>query len=429
MAPAAHSGLHERIALNGPDDEIKELADTFDAMIERLDTSFDGQRRFVANASHELRTPLTINRALLEVAVHRKSASPEIIALGETLLEINARHERLIDGLLLLTRSENAMTERSFVDLADIVEHWRRSCPRVGSRSRCEADEAPTTGDPVLLERVVQNLVENGLRHNVADAGWVRITTGTRDGSAEVVVTNTGPVIPRYEVPNLFEPFHRFGADRIAGGSPGAGLGLSIVQAVVKAHGGGVTAEPRDGGGLVVTVIAAGSRRQCQLSDGSCGNDAIKRERSWLAAQHPAPQGVRLRGDRVLGQRVDDVPAALGDLVAQLLSAPARRSRRRSAPRGNRPAARTAPRGRACPATRRARAVRRRCHQAVRAGTTPGRGRPTVVRDRRRTPVPDRLHGPAHSGRASATSASDGRLSTTPSTPSSLWSSSRTTVR
>ncbi|MDX6244556.1 MAG: hypothetical protein QOE76_2279, partial [Frankiales bacterium] len=253
-APAAHSGLHERIALNGPDDEIKELADTFDAMIERLDTSFDGQRRFVANASHELRTPLTINRALLEVAVHRKSASPEIIQLGETLLEINARHERLIDGLLLLTRSDNAVTERSFVDLADIVEHVASQLAEGRVKVQVEADEAPTTGDPVLLERVVQNLVENGLRHNVADAGWVRITTGTRDGSAEVVVTNTGPVIPRYEVPNLFEPFHRFGADRIAGGSPGAGLGLSIVQAVVNAHGGDVAAEPRDGGGLVVTV-------------------------------------------------------------------------------------------------------------------------------------------------------------------------------
>jgi signal transduction histidine kinase len=253
-APAAHSGLHERIALDGPHDEIKELADTFDAMIERLDTSFDGQRRFVANASHELRTPLTINRALLEVAVHRKSASPEILQLGETLLAINARHERLIDGLLLLARSEPEVTERSFVDLADIVEHVASQLPGGDVEVRVEADEAPTTGDPVLLERVVQNLVENGLRHNVAAGGWVRVTSGTRDGSAELVVSNTGPVIPRYEVPNLFEPFHRFGADRIAGGSPGAGLGLSIVQAVALAHGGDVTAEPREGGGLVVTV-------------------------------------------------------------------------------------------------------------------------------------------------------------------------------
>jgi signal transduction histidine kinase len=254
-APAAHSGLHERIALDGPEDEIKELADTFDAMIERLDTSFDGQRRFVANASHELRTPLTINRALLEVAVHRKSASPEIIQLGETLLEINARHERLIDGLLLLTRSEPAIVERSFVDLADIVEHVVSQLPEGGGvKLQVQADEAPTAGDPVLLERVVQNLVQNGLRHNLTEGGWVAISTGIRDEAAELVVSNTGPVIPRYEVPNLFEPFHRFGADRIAGGSPGAGLGLSIVQAVARAHGGDVQAEPREGGGLVVTV-------------------------------------------------------------------------------------------------------------------------------------------------------------------------------
>jgi signal transduction histidine kinase len=260
QAPAAHSGLHERIALDGPDDEIKELADTFDAMIERLDTSFDGQRRFVANASHELRTPLTINRALLEVAVHRKSASPEILQLGETLLAINARHERLIDGLLLLARSEPEVTERSFVDLADIVEHVSSQLPAGDVQLRVEADEAPTTGDPVLLERVVQNLVENGVRHNVGVGGWVQVTSGTRDGLAELVVSNTGPVIPRYEVPNLFEPFHRFGADRIAGGSPGAGLGLSIVQAVVHAHGGDVKAEPRDGGGLVVTVSLPAAR-------------------------------------------------------------------------------------------------------------------------------------------------------------------------
>jgi signal transduction histidine kinase len=191
---------------------------------------------------------------LLEVAVHRKSASPEILQLGETLLAINARHERLIDGLLLLARSEPEVTERSFVDLADIVEHVASQLPGGDVEVRVEADEAPTTGDPVLLERVDQNLVENGLRHNVAAGGWVRVTSRTRDGSAELVVSNTGPVIPRYEVPNLFEPFHRFGADRIAGGSPGAGLGLSIVQAVALAHGGDVTAEPREGGGLVVTV-------------------------------------------------------------------------------------------------------------------------------------------------------------------------------
>ena len=258
-APAADRGLHERISLDGPNDEIKDLADTFDMMLERLDNSFDGQRRFIANASHELRTPLTLNRALLEVAVRRKDASPEIRQLGETLLEINARHERLIDGLLVLAKSENRLTERSYVDLADVVEHVVAQVPPGPVTVRAEPGEAPTTGNAVLLERLVQNLVDNGVRHNVAEDGWVRVTTSTGpDGSAVLVVSNTGPVVPRYEVPSLFEPFRRLGVDRLAT-APGAGLGLSIVQAVARAHGGTVHAQPRDGGGLVVTVTLPGS--------------------------------------------------------------------------------------------------------------------------------------------------------------------------
>jgi signal transduction histidine kinase len=246
-APAADRGLHDRIALEGPNDEVKELADTFDVMLEHLDKSFDGQRRFIANASHELRTPLTLNRALLEVAVQREPVPPELRHLGETLLEINSRHERLIDGLLLLARSESEVGERSFVDMADIVEHVAGQFPA----TRVATAEALTAGNPVLLERLVQNLVENGVRHNVP-GGWVRVRSGTKDGAAFVEVSNTGPVVPRYEIPALFEPFRRLGADRLK--APGAGLGLSIVQAVARAHGGDARAEPRDGGGLTVTV-------------------------------------------------------------------------------------------------------------------------------------------------------------------------------
>jgi signal transduction histidine kinase len=258
-APAADRGLHERIGLDGPNDEIKDLADTFDLMLERLDNSFDGQRRFIANASHELRTPLTLNRALLEVAVNRKGAAPEIRQLGDTLLEINARHERLIDGLLLLARSEGATVERSYLDLADIAEHVVAQVPPGPVTVRYELSEAPTTGNPVLLERLAQNLVENGVRHNIGAGGWVRVSTGRQpDGTVALVVGNTGPVVPRYEVPRLFEPFHRLGADRLAT-APGVGLGLSIVRAVARAHGGEVRAEPREGGGLVVTVILPGS--------------------------------------------------------------------------------------------------------------------------------------------------------------------------
>jgi signal transduction histidine kinase len=254
-APAADRSLHERIALDGPNDEIKQLADTFDVMLERIDHAFDGQRRFIANASHELRTPLTLNRALLEVAVHRRPASPEVRQLGETLLEINNRHERLIDGLLLLARSESDVAARSFVDLADIVDHVAAQVPPGAVTVHTRPGEAETTGNPVLLERLVQNLVENGVRHNIPEDGWVEVASDTRpDGSAALVVSNTGPVVPPYEIPHLFEPFRRLGSDRLASSSPGAGLGLSIVQAIARAHGGNVHAIPRDGGGLRVTV-------------------------------------------------------------------------------------------------------------------------------------------------------------------------------
>jgi len=244
-SPAADRGLHDRIALQGPDDEIKQLADTFDLMLTRLDRSFDGQRRFIANASHELRTPLTLNRTLLEVSLHDESASPGMRQLGTTLLAINDRHGRLIDGLLLLARSERELTERSYVDLADIAAHVS------GAGIQMELYEATTIGDPVLLERLVQNLVENGVRHNLP-GGWVRVATYAKNGLATLEVANTGPVVPRYDVAGLFEPFRRLGTDRLAG--PGVGLGLSIVRAVARAHGGEVHAVPRDEGGLTVTV-------------------------------------------------------------------------------------------------------------------------------------------------------------------------------
>ncbi|MBC2902229.1 ATP-binding protein [Streptomyces cupreus] len=257
-APAADRGLHERIALRGPDDEVKDLADTFDTMVERLDRSFDGQRRFVANASHELRTPLTLGRALVEVAMHRATASADVRQLGEHLLEINARHERLISGLLLLARSEHEIAERLPVDLADVVAHvvdqGAAEAEGAGIVVHDESAEAPTLGDALLLERLVHNLVENGVRHNTGEGGWVRVVSRARDmDRVELEVGNTGPPVPPYEVPLLFEPFRRLGADRVVTGK-GAGLGLSIVRAIAHAHHGEVSAVPRDGGGLTVTV-------------------------------------------------------------------------------------------------------------------------------------------------------------------------------
>lgn len=254
-APAADRGLHERIALRGPNDELQELADTFDAMLARLDQAFDGQRRFVANASHELRTPLTLNRSLVELAMHRRTASDDVKRLGETLLDINGRHERLIDGLLLLARSENEVVERRPVDLADVVDHVVMQTTAVADEAgvtvAVHAAPAETTGDPVLLERVAQNLIGNGVRHNSA-GGWVRADTRVRDGRAELEVANSGPVVAAYEVEGLFEPFRR-GSERTRS-DQGVGLGLSIVRAITRAHGGTVAARPREGGGLVVTV-------------------------------------------------------------------------------------------------------------------------------------------------------------------------------
>ncbi len=255
-ASSAGRGLHERIALDGPSDEIKKLADTFDTMLDRLDRSFDGQRRFVANASHELRTPLAINRALIELAVSRPGASTDVRTLGESLLTINARNERLIEGLLMLADGENAIAEHSNIDMADVAAHVAAAATptavEAGIQVRTDLSAAPTTGDPVLLDRLVQNLVDNATRHNTA-GGWLSLRTRSVEGCAELTVSNTGPIVPPYEVETIFLPFRRLSDER-ASPDRGFGLGLSIVAAITHGHGGHVSASPRAGGGLTVTV-------------------------------------------------------------------------------------------------------------------------------------------------------------------------------
>jgi signal transduction histidine kinase len=257
----ADRSLHERIALDGPDDEIKDLADTFDAMLERLDRAFDSQRRFVANASHELRTPLTINRTLVEVALDDPQASESLRQLGTALLAVNQRHERLIDGLLTLASSEQRITDPIPVDLADIIRHIatesQAAAQQAGVEIRTGLASAPVAGDPALLERLVQNLVDNAIRYNLAEHGWVAVTSGLDDGTAQLTVENPGPTVPIYEIPGLFEPFRRLATTErraAVSGNHGAGLGLSIVRSVVYAHGGDVHAVPRRDGGLTVHV-------------------------------------------------------------------------------------------------------------------------------------------------------------------------------
>ncbi|MEU4336543.1 HAMP domain-containing sensor histidine kinase [Micromonospora lupini] len=254
-ADTAGRGLHERIALRGPRDEVRELADTFDEMLGRLDRSFDGQRRFVANASHELRTPLALNRALVELAITRPDASAETRRLGESLLAVNERHERLIDGLLTLADSENELTERTPVDLAEVCAHVTDQAAKQAPDLLVHRSLAPAQvfGDPVLLERLAFNLVENALRHNLPTEGWVEVRTGLVDGQPTLTVRNTGPMIAGYDVETMFQPFRRLSRERVAG-ARGFGLGLSIVRAVARAHGGNVDARPRPAGGLTVTV-------------------------------------------------------------------------------------------------------------------------------------------------------------------------------
>ncbi|MEU6477768.1 HAMP domain-containing sensor histidine kinase [Streptomyces sp. NPDC047017] len=256
----AGSDLSRRIELDGPDDELKELADTFDDMLERLQRAFTAQQRFVGNASHELRTPLAINRTLLEVHLSDPQAPVELQQLGKTLLATNERSEQLVEGLLLLARSDNQIVERKPVDLAEVasqaVDQTHAEAEAKGVEIRAAYQPAVVQGNGVLLERIALNLVQNAVRYNVPsaeDGGWVEVTTDVQHGQAVLVVANTGPVVPAYEIDNLFEPFRRLRTER-TGSDKGVGLGLSIVRSVARAHGGHISARPREGGGLVMRV-------------------------------------------------------------------------------------------------------------------------------------------------------------------------------
>ncbi|MFG2777354.1 sensor histidine kinase [Streptomyces prunicolor] len=253
----AGSDLSRRIELDGPDDELKELADTFDEMLERLQRAFTAQQRFVGNASHELRTPLAINRTLLEVHLSDPGAPVELQQLGKTLLATNERSEQLVEGLLLLARSDNQIVERKPVDLAEVaeqaVDQVHAEAAAKGVVIRGEQKPAVVQGNGILLERIALNLVQNAVRYNVREDGWVEVTTEVQHGQAVLIVSNTGPVVPAYEIDNLFEPFRRLRTER-TGSDKGVGLGLSIARSVARAHGGHIAAQPREGGGLVMRV-------------------------------------------------------------------------------------------------------------------------------------------------------------------------------
>jgi signal transduction histidine kinase len=252
------SSLHERLALNGPDDELKELADTLDSLFARLEASFDAQRRFAANASHELRTPLTRERALLQVTLaDPASTAGTWQAVSRELLASNAEQEHLIEALLTLASSEGGPGQRERLDLAAItsaeLDAARPAISRLGLNAAADIRPAILDGDPLLVQQLVANLIDNGVRHNIP-GGDIRVATETSHGRAVLSVTNSGQVIPPAEVDRLFQPFQRLGP-RPARRDGGHGLGLSIVRAIATAHGATTAARALPGGGLAVDVV------------------------------------------------------------------------------------------------------------------------------------------------------------------------------
>ncbi len=253
----AASSLHERLALDGPDDELKELADTLDNLFARLEASFDAQRRFAANASHELRTPLTRERTLLQVTLaDPASTTGTWRAVSEELLASNAEQERLIEALLTLASGEADASQREPLDLAAITSAALTAAQpgisSLGLHVHTDIQPAILDGDPLLVQQLVTNLIDNAVRHNIP-GGDVQVATRTSGGHAVLSVTNSGQVIPVAEVDRLFQPFQRLGP-RPARRGGGHGLGLSIVRAIATAHGATIAARALPGGGLAVDV-------------------------------------------------------------------------------------------------------------------------------------------------------------------------------
>ena len=259
---ASEQHLGERLALTGPHDELRELADTFDQMLERLDAAFANQRRFVADASHELRTPLTVMRTAIEVTMAKPARTPEQLeVMAAKVARSAAQAEALIEALLTLAASEQAQAGPELVDLATAAEDAAEAAAARARDLDLRVDTglvaAPACGNRLLLERMVGNLVDNAVRHNIA-GGWVSINTGTGEQRAWFEIANSGPVIPEELVPSLFEPFRR--VEERTSTRDGAGLGLAIVRSIGTAHGASVEAHSLPAGGLriMVTLPAAG---------------------------------------------------------------------------------------------------------------------------------------------------------------------------
>jgi signal transduction histidine kinase len=251
--------LGDRLALSGPRDELRELGDTFDALLARLEASFRAQRQFIANASHELRTPLARQRVISQVALADPGATIETLRTAhERVLAAGVQQQQLIEALLTLARGQAGLDKPEPFDLAAVTRHVlvaRQTDAKTRNVALHTAlDPAPTAGSSPLAEQLAANLVDNALRHNVP-GGRVDISTGMRNSRAVLSVLNTGPAVPAAALDRLFQPFQRLAADRTSRGEGlGLGLGLSIVQAIADAHSASITARPQPAGGLLVEV-------------------------------------------------------------------------------------------------------------------------------------------------------------------------------
>ncbi|MBJ7471199.1 MAG: HAMP domain-containing histidine kinase [Solirubrobacteraceae bacterium] len=281
---ASEDRLNERLALDGPEDELRELADTFDAMLDRFQESIEAQRRFIANASHELRSPLTAIRTEADVTLADPDATiADLRRMGERVLEGADELDELLAALMLLARSQRGLLTKAQLDLADVaglaVGDLRRAAEVAGVAIEVDATATPVAGDPALLRRLVANLVDNAVRYNRAGGTiWVSVNPGPRGDEAVVRVSNTGLRVPTDDVERLLQPFERLGRH-----GSGSGLGLSIVQAVAEAHAGSVELATREGGGLDVTVTLPAGKR----TGNSVGKDDTAAPLADPGAAHP----------------------------------------------------------------------------------------------------------------------------------------------
>jgi signal transduction histidine kinase len=252
------TNLHERLNLAGPDDELKELADTFDDLLDRLERSFAFERQFVANASHELRTPLAAMRTSLDVAMAKpEPVPPHVHTLGDRLRRELDHVDRLLESFLTLAHTQQApLGDESTVSLAELaslaIERRGDAISAMSLDVKQQHAEARIAGSETLLSRMVQNVIDNAVGHN-QPGGWIRAATAIEDKRALLVVENGGPLLDPDEVRQLAQPFRRIGAER-TGSDDGSGLGLAIVSSIIEAHRGTLDLEALAVGGLRVTI-------------------------------------------------------------------------------------------------------------------------------------------------------------------------------